>query len=104
LKLVAEVVDEARSLVSSADGGGGEWNRPDGIGIGPTGPYDGFSSLGTDVVTLTRNTAQGMAEAATKLIAASLDCQATDSDVARTLGRETQELRRAEEEGNLVFN
>jgi hypothetical protein len=103
-QLVSEVVDEARSLVSSADGGSGDWTRPDGIGIGRTGPYDEFSVLGDDVVTLTRNTAQEMAEAATKLIAASLDFQATDSDVASTLGRETRELRRAEEEGDLLFD
>ncbi|MFA6298359.1 MAG: hypothetical protein WC642_04290 [Nocardioides sp.] len=103
-QLVSDVVDEARGLVSSADAGSGEWRRPEGIGIGSTGPYDGFSSLGADIIALTRNTAQELAEAATKLITASLDFEATDSEIARALGREMREVRKVEQEGDLIFD
>lgn len=103
-QLVAEDVGSARDLLTEADQGSAEWNRPDGIGIGRTGPYDAFSALNDDVVVLTRNTADEMREAATSLIAASLDFQATDSDVRDALDRETREVLHAEQDGDLLFD
>ncbi|MEI2715350.1 MAG: hypothetical protein V9G04_19175 [Nocardioides sp.] len=103
-ELVSEVVHEAKSYVSNADQGSGEWNRPAGIGLGTTGPYSAFNDLAADVVVLTRNTAEELGEAATKLIKASLNFQATDGEIASTLGREASELRQAEEDGDLLFD
>ncbi|MCD4526468.1 hypothetical protein [Nocardioides sp. cx-173] len=102
-QLVSDDVDGARLLVAGADGGRGEWRRPEGIGIGPNGPYDAFRDLGSDLVALTRNTAAELAEAATKLIAASLDLDATDADVAQALAREIREVKQAEAAGDLLF-
>lgn len=103
-ELVAEDVREARGLLTDADEGSSGWTRPDGIGIGPTGPYDAFSTLCGDLVLLTRNTADEMAQAAKKLVAASLDFVATDRDVQDVLDRETREVLRVERDGQLVFD
>ncbi|WP_121254716.1 hypothetical protein [Nocardioides ferulae] len=103
-QLVSDIVDEASGRVAGADAGSGDWSRPAGIGIGTSGPYQEFSNLADDVLALTRNTAAELAEAATKLIAASLDFAATDADITRALGREMRELREAEREGDLLFD
>lgn len=102
-QLISDVVDEASGMVRGADGGSSEWSRPDGIGIGPSGAHAQFKSLNDDVVTLTRNAASELAEAATKLIAASLDFEATETEVASALGRETREVREVEDAGQLIF-
>lgn len=103
-QLVSDIVEEARDLIASADNGSGDWTRPDDIGIDTTGPYEEFESLGSDLITLTRNTAEELAEAASKLIAASLDFEATDQEVAGTLGREMREVKDAERSGDLLFD
>lgn len=102
--LVAEELGEARAMLDSMNGGSGEWRRPEGIGLGTTGPFAEFDALAGDAVVLVRNTADELGEAATKLIAASLDFEATDSAISQTLARETSELRAAEQAGDLVFD
>jgi hypothetical protein len=102
--LVAEELGEARAMLESMNGGSGEWSRPSGIGIGTTGPFAQFDTLASDAVVLVRNTAEELGEAATKLIAASLDFEATDSQISQRLAQETSELRAAEEAGDLVFD
>lgn len=103
-QLVSEDITKARELLADADEGSSGWTRPEGLGIDRTGPYEEFSALCGDLVLLTGNAATEMAEAATKLILASLDFQGTDADAKGALDQETAELLRAERDGDLLFD
>jgi hypothetical protein len=104
-QLASEEVSEARVLLETMNGGRSEWERDEGIGISTTGPFGDFNNLAVDLVALTRNTADELAEAGQKITKASLDFDATDADIQQTLNQQTGQIRREETSRNedLVF-